>query len=118
MIGGVISPGVVNAKSNSEIRKELKAAVVGKTFAFGNHNHLIYYLAPGGIAYFANGYSRIKRKTWGIKFYKGQFQVCVKTSGTTSNLIQCGSKAVMLKHKVGTGDVRNLTKLRALKRKK
>ncbi len=93
------------AKSNSEIRKELKNAVAGKSFALGRKGGIKMYLDKNGIAYSVDHRNKITPKRWGIKFFRGQLQICVTFSEQYKTLSRCGSKAYFAKHLVGNGDV-------------
>ena len=93
------------AKSNSEIRKELKNAVAGKSFALGRKGGIKIYLNKNGIAYSVNYRNKITPKRWGIKFFRGQLQICVTFSNDYRTVSRCGTKAYFAKHLVGNGDV-------------
>ena len=104
------------AKSNSEIRKELKNAVAGKSFALGRKGGIKIYLNKNGIAYSVDHRNKITPKRWGIKFFRGQLQICVTFSNSYRTISQCGTKAYFAKHLVGKGDVYKLSSSRVYKK--
>ncbi len=109
-----LSFGEGNAKSNREIKKELKALVAGKTIRLSQRENSYFYFAPGGVVYYVRG-GKVKRSHWGIKYFSGELQICVNFSHRFTTSAGCGSKKFFLKRIVGDGDIYRLATSRTFK---
>ncbi len=83
------------AKSKFEIRKELKAAVADKTYAFGNgKNRIHYYFARSGTMIFYTSDGKVKRSYWTVDSPSGKQEICYTLPFDRERIRYCGPKSL------------------------
>ena len=106
-----VEPGL--AKSKFQIRKELKAAVADKTYAFGKgKNRIHYYMARNGTLIFYSTDKKVSRSYWTVDTPSRKQEICYTLPFERGKTRYCAPKSFYLKQKVGDGDILGLLRKR------